>query len=231
MAEVRRLDFRTKAKIVFDGLKDRIVSGGLPPGARLTLKPIAEEFECSEIPVREAFRSLQAAGLIELVPHTGAFVAGIDVEALSELTEIRAILEPEATAAAVGHMDTATLATLRAMLDQMRKFAGRNAAADFGRINRQFHDLILTKCPNRQLAALVGDLWARADRGFLVYRNGAQFLQEALKQHIEILDAIESGDVETVRRRAGEHSRFGLEAVRSLLRAATPVRRAAAGGA
>lgn len=214
--EVIRPDYRTRAQVILEEMRDRISTGVLAPGARLLLKPISEEFGCSEIPVREALRALQAEGLITVIPHTGAFVSAPNIDELVELTEVRSILEPEATVAAAPHIDAGMVAKLRDMLAEMRILGEQNAAQEYGRLNRRFHTFILDKTPNQKMAALVKDLWGQADRGRLVYKKGPGFLGESMRQHTEIVDAIESKDLARLREIVAAHSQYGLNAVRSL---------------
>lgn len=214
--EVVRPDYRTRSQVILEELRDRISSGTLAPGDRLLLKPISEEFGCSEIPVREALRALQSEGLITVIPHTGAFVSAPNIEELVELTEVRSILEPEATVAAAPHIDARTIAQLREMLAQMRRLGKRNAAEEYGRLNRRFHTTILDHAPNQKMVALVKDLWGQADRGRMVYRKGPSFLGESMRQHTQIVDAIEARDAQALRRIVAAHSQYGLNAVRSL---------------
>lgn len=214
--EVIRPDYRTRAQLILEEMRDRISTGVLAPGARLLLKPISEEFGCSEIPVREALRALQAEGLITVIPHTGAFVSAPNIDELVELTEVRSILEPEATVAAAPYIDAVMIAKLRDMLAEMRTLGEQNAAQEYGRLNRRFHTFILDKTPNQKMAALVKDLWGQADRGRLVYKKGPGFLGESMRQHTEIVDAIECKDLARLREIVAAHSQYGLNAVRSL---------------
>ena len=211
-----RLEFRTKAQIVFDALRQRIVAGMLQPGTRLLLRSVAEEFECSEIPVREAFRSLAAVGMVDLVPHGGAHVSVLRAEDLIELTEIRALLEPEANVAALPHLDAEALARLDTLSQEMESAAAKRDGVAFGRLNRLFHGLIVEHCPNRRLVALINDVWERAERGRAVFRNDAAHLEASVLQHRGLLAAIQARAVDDLRRLSAEHSHFGLEAVRRL---------------
>jgi DNA-binding GntR family transcriptional regulator len=202
--------------VILEELRDRISAGALAPGERLLLKPISEEFGCSEIPVREALRALQSEGLINVIPHAGAFVSAPNIDELIELTEIRGILEPEATVAAAPYIGAELMTELRQMLAEMSRLVQQNASEEYGRLNRRFHGVILNKAPNQKLVALVKDLWGQADRARLVYRKGPGFLVESVRQHTQIVDAIAEQDLATLRRLVAAHSQYGLDAVRSL---------------
>lgn len=215
MEEIRP-DYRTRAQVILEELRDRISAGALAPGERLLLKPISEQFGCSEIPVREALRTLQSEGLINVIPHAGAFVTAPNIDELVQLTEIRSILEPEATVAAAPHIDAEMLVGLRAMLSEMSTLVKQDASEEYGRLNRRFHNFILNRAPNQKLVSLVRDLWGQADRARLVYKKGPKFLDESVRQHEDIVDAIEQKDLATLRQLVAAHSQFGLNAVRSL---------------
>lgn len=208
--------YKTRAQIILEELRGRISAGVLAPGERLLLKSIAGQFGCSEIPVREALRSLQSEGLINVIAHSGAFVSAPDIDELVQLTEIRSILEPEAAVAAAPHIDAEMLVVLRAMLSEMSGLVKQDAWEECGRLNRRFHFSILDRTPNIKLVSLIKDLWGQADRARLVYAKGAEFLDESVRQHVDIVDAIEEKDLATVRQMVTAHSQFGLNAVRSL---------------
>src|SRR5690348_12169254 len=74
-------------------LAERIVSGALHPGSRLMQDHIAAEFQASHVPVREAFRKLEAQGLVVSKPRCGVRVSDLDPAMVAEVTEMRAALE------------------------------------------------------------------------------------------------------------------------------------------
>src|ERR1041384_6541301 len=74
-------------------LAERITSGALAPGSRLMQDHLAAEFGVSHMPVREAFRKLEAQGLVVSKPRCGVSVSLIDPAVVREVTEMRAVLE------------------------------------------------------------------------------------------------------------------------------------------
>jgi len=91
-------------------LADRIITGEIAPGTRLRQDHIATEFGASHVPVREAFRELQAQGLAESLPRRGFRVTEFDVAELREVAEMRASLERLALRHAAPHLTRAILA-------------------------------------------------------------------------------------------------------------------------
>src|SRR5262245_51468506 len=89
--ENSRLDSVTDR--IADSLRKRIVSGDLAPGAPVRQDHVASEFGASHVPVREAFRRLEAQGLLISMPRRGVRVAALDRSVVLEVTAMRAALE------------------------------------------------------------------------------------------------------------------------------------------
>jgi DNA-binding GntR family transcriptional regulator len=208
--------YRTKTDIVLETLRTRIISGELVPGARLILREIGEEFACSDIPVREAMRALASEGLVAIVPHGGARVTELQADELIDLTETRSLLEPRATVSAGMAMPDAAVDALGQILEAMRAVAAGTSSEDYSRLNREFHRAILAHCPNRRLAALIDDLWGKAERGRLVHRIFRGHVTASMAQHEEIVAAIRARDEARLSAIADLHSAHGFAAVRRL---------------
>ncbi|MGO4451235.1 GntR family transcriptional regulator [Phyllobacterium sp. TAF24] len=142
-------------------LADRIVTGQLEPGAKLRQDHVAEEFGASHVPVREAFRKLEAQGLAVSEPRRGVRVASFDLKEVREVALMRAELEGLALRHAVPHL-TASI------LEQAEEatFAGDNSrdVRSWEEANRRFHRLILTPCEMPRLLAAIDDLHAVSAR-------------------------------------------------------------------
>lgn len=83
---------------VFSAIHDAIMSGELPAGARLRVRDLALQVGTSVMPVREAIRRLEEAGLAERVPHKGAVVKGLTHAELAHVYDVRILIEAEAAA-------------------------------------------------------------------------------------------------------------------------------------
>ncbi|MCQ1849804.1 GntR family transcriptional regulator [Neorhizobium galegae] len=170
-------------------LADRIVRGELAPGARLRQDHIAEEFETSHVPVREAFRRLEAQGLAISEPRRGVRVASFDLAEVREVAEMRAVLEVLALRHAARHL---TPAILDAAEDAARE---GDAAADvhaWEAANRRFHQLILAPCGMKRLLASIDDLHAASARFlFSAWQSGWE--KRTDHDHRAILAALRQG--------------------------------------
>src|ERR1700756_1210794 len=107
---------RTLAEKAFETLHWAIITGRLRPGARLPIEELAEVLDMSPMPIREAVRRLDAAGLVENIPHRGARVTELSVTDLSEVYEARLALEVLAVRRAAERFTPARAAEARRTL-------------------------------------------------------------------------------------------------------------------
>jgi DNA-binding GntR family transcriptional regulator len=125
----------TIATQVVDELRRRIVGGRYPGRMKLLQEQIAEELGVSRSPVREALRQLEAEGLVKLVSQKGAEVTAISAEEVSEMFELRLLVEPHLLALAIPAMGEATLAEAERIIRRME-----NAEIDdWGVLNWELH--------------------------------------------------------------------------------------------
>lgn len=182
-------------------LAERIVSGVLEPGSRLRQDHVAAEFEVSHVPVREAFRRLEAQGLAVSEPRRGVRVASFDPAELREVAQMRAALEVLALRNAAPHLTPA-------LLDEAEK-ACRDCdlATDvrsWEEANRRFHRLIVAPCGMKRLLAAIDDLHAVSAR-FLFFAWRSEWEARTDQDHRAILGALRKGDIELAAATLGRH--------------------------
>src|SRR5262245_5445046 len=115
---------QTLTTAVADRLRDKILRGEFREGEQLRQHAIADELAVSRIPVREAFRQLEAEGLIKIIDHRGAIVAALSPEEIEELFDIRAALESVTLRQAVPRLTDDDLARAEKALEVYEKALG-----------------------------------------------------------------------------------------------------------
>ena len=203
-------------------LQARVLSGELPTGARLRQEALAAEFGVSRTPVREALRKLQASGLVELLPHRGALVRGLSAEEIRDAYEVRAELEGLAAELAALHPHHDDIAALheaqrefRAALDEALAARGRDelpaedVSVRWGRANDLFHQTIQHAAGNTVLADTLTHLHRSFPRDLsrTVLRESTTLLQDNVREHEEIIDAIDRRDAPAARKLMVAHVR------------------------
>jgi DNA-binding GntR family transcriptional regulator len=209
----------TRSDRVRRRLADQIISGELKPGQQLDEKALAEAFNVSRTPVREALRRLAALGLVSFVPNRGVRVRTISREELHEAFMVRAELEALATEVAATKMTAEDLAELeeaeqifaRISKDLRAREPGearRSIMGDWVRANHAFHDVIyrvadlplveqLAKSARRSFSGPA--VWAPGDHSIDgLYAKNAE-------QHRAIRQALVAGSGEGARALAREH--------------------------
>jgi DNA-binding GntR family transcriptional regulator len=146
--------YRTMQRIVEDHLRSEILRGRMPPGTRLNQHSLADQLKVSRTPVREALRTLQAEGLIELTPHRSAIVVSLEQSDIVEIFDIRATLEARAAQLAAPRLTDEILARLRD-LDEQMSHALETHDDRWILLHREFHRIIYGASGWPRLCALI----------------------------------------------------------------------------
>ena len=144
----------TVAARISEAIAEKIIAGTLKPDMPLRQDHIAREFNSSHVPVREAFRQLEAQYLVVALPRRGVRVAPLDATSIREISEMRAALEVVALRHAAPRLASADFARIELALIE-----GENAETlqEFETANRVFHQALVTPCKMpRLLASLDG---------------------------------------------------------------------------
>lgn len=174
-------------------LADRIIAGAVEPGSRLRQDHIAAEFGASHVPVREAFRRLEAQGLAVSEPRRGVRVAAFDLAEVREVAEMRAALEVLALRHAAPHL---TAAILDAAEEATKAGDNSRDVRSWEEANRRFHRLLVAPCGMPRLLAAIDDLHAASAR-FLFSAWRSDWEARTDHDHRVILAALRKGEVET----------------------------------
>ena len=179
----------TIANRIATALSERIIAGTIRPDTRLRQDHIAEEFGASHVPVREAFRQLEAQGLAISEPRRGFRVTSFDVAELREVAEMRAALESLALRHAAAHL-TPDLLAAAGKATSAAESAGN--VRDWEEANRAFHRMLLAPCGMPRLMASIDDLHAASAR-FLFAAWRSDWEARTDHDHRAILSALRQG--------------------------------------
>ncbi len=184
----------TSKSLIYKQLRRSIIMGRREAGERLNIDALAEEYNTSVTPVRDALQMLSHEGLVDIRPRSGYFVAHVTLKQLRDLLDVRRILELNA-------VERAALRVTDAQLEEMRHVhAGYTGDDDesydrYTDENRRFHYLVAKASGNNELAELVGKLHDQLAR-FMVMRRAGKTMEVT---HERIVRALEAHDVEAAR--------------------------------
>jgi DNA-binding GntR family transcriptional regulator len=186
-------------------IRHDIVTGRWKPNERLSEPMLCRQFGVSRTPLRDAFKVLEAEGLIALVPHVGAVITDPTVPDVGEKMELLISLEQFAAHKLATLRPQAAVARIiechRAMLD-----AARNAqAAAYYRLNDDFHRAIVLGTGNKTLADAHEKVMWHVHRARHLANEHEPLSTNAGLHHQGIVDAIEAGEADKAERAMREH--------------------------
>lgn len=155
-------DGRNRVGQLAQQIEALVLGGELPPGSKLDEQVLAQRFEVSRTPVREALRELASTGLIELRPNRGAFVTSMTAERLEEMFVAMAELEATCARLAAMSMTPVERRGLQRLHERMGEMAARDLLGDFVEANETFHALIYAGAHNGLLEEATLSLRRRA---------------------------------------------------------------------
>ena len=177
-------------------LQERILSGEFKEGDQLIQDTIAREYEVSRMPVREALRQLEAAGLVKLRLHKGAVVTSIPTEQIAELFQLRARLESDLLAAAMPSMQDSDIEAANETLLQLEKAYEESAIQDWGPLNWEFHRRLYAPSKRVQTLLIVQAINVQVERYIRLQLTLTKSFAAAKAEHRRLLRLCASRDSE-----------------------------------
>jgi len=183
------VEYKTRTQVVVEAIREKILTGAIKAGEPLRQAALADELKVSRIPVREALLQLEAEGLVEFEAHKGATATRLSAEQVTELFELRALLECELLRLAIPKLTEAELAQSEQLLQQMASaFHDVGTKSSWSELNTRFH-LSLYKAADRPLTfEIVQNLIINSDRYIRVHLLLAGGINKADPEHSALLN-------------------------------------------
>jgi DNA-binding GntR family transcriptional regulator len=169
-------------------IRDLIVSLELPPGSPIDERQLVEKLGIGRTPVREALRRLAQEQLVEVFPRRGIFVTRVDVRDLARISEVRAVLEPEAARLAAERASDEERDELAALGDQIK------SGADLMALDESIHRAVHAAAHNDLLEKTLGEFYVLALRIWMIALDRAQDLEDAVEAHRDLIQQIVVGN-------------------------------------
>lgn len=197
--------YKPLREIVFESLREAIISGHLRPGERLMEIQMAEEMGVSRTPVREAIRKLELEGFVVMVPRKGAYVAGVSIKDIADVFEVRAALEGLAAGLAAERITDAELEVLERSLVHVAEASEAGDLEKLVSMDTDFHDSLYKACRNERLVQILSNLREQIQRFRSTSLSHPGRMKLAWEEHKQIVEAISERNVEVARELAREH--------------------------
>ncbi len=190
---------------LYEELRSDILSNGLKDGSKLSEAYVCKKYNVSRTPVREALFQLEAEGLIEIIPNRGAFVKGLSERDISDVFDMRCLLEMKAAEWAIIRMSYEEIDKLHETLDFMELYTLRGDNERISEFNTEFHNIVYEGCGDRFLQNTLITYRTYLRKSLPDVYHTPEQLSEILKEHKAIYLAFETRNAELGRRMMEDH--------------------------
>ncbi len=195
---------------IYSLLEEAILSGEYKRGEGLTEMSVCKKLGASRTPVRAAFHRLSEDGLIDIKPNRGAVVVGVTESDLIDTYKIRMRLEGLSSAMAAERMTAEQKAELRENVELAEFYLQKGNTEKLKELDTSFHLMVYNASGNRLLSKILAEL----HRNIKSYRKMSLSvpgrLECSIKEHREILEAIESADKEKAEKLTSRHIEMAM---------------------
>lgn len=198
---------KTLTQQAYELIREEILRGGLDGRHRLTEGYFAKRFGISKSPIREALNRLESEGLIKILPRRGAYVFEFSPRDVEEIYQLREILESSVVLNL--HLDSKTAARLHSVVNEANASMRRNDREKYIRLDASFHSILAQANPNSRLRKALENM--HDQMLILRRRTFALSSHSSVKQHLQILKALERGARQTAAQLMIKHLRTVCE--------------------
>lgn len=186
-------------------LVERLLGGDLEPGTQLNESQLTEQLGVSRTPLREALLQLEFEGLLRSRPGKGFSVAPLELKEMKELFAVGVELETQALTLS-GGVGADQLQELRSINREREQLLRDNGDRDeLVSLDDRWHRLLVTNCDNDQLQRLLRLVRNRLYRYIFAFEGQREEVEQAIRDHEEIMDALERNDLDHAAAKLREH--------------------------
>ncbi len=205
----------TVGSSTYEHIKHDIIFGELEPGTKLKLEGLKERYSASVSTLRETLNRLASEGFVDAAEQRGFFVRPVSPGDLTEIAELRILLEGSALETSIETGDADWEGNLVAahhklhLIEQKMQSGDHSQKEQWKRYDWEFHQALIRACNSENLLALHGvifDKYLRYQMLVLTYRGS-----EAILEHRAMFDAALARDVPRAKAELEKHIRLGLE--------------------
>ena len=194
-------------------LRQMLVEGRIPPGAKLNERELSKVLSVSRTPLREAIKMLAAEGLVELLPNRGAIAVELTEADVLNTFEVMAGLEAQSGELAAQRITDAELAEIKALHFEMLAAYTRRDLPAYYRLNSAIHSAINMAAKNPVLTATYKQVNARLQALRFRSNQDGEKWKSAVKEHELMIDALSARDAQAMRAVLAGHLANKLDVV------------------
>lgn len=198
-------EFLPLRDVVFNTLRQAILTGELKPGERLMEIHLANKLGVSRTPIREAIRKLELEGLVTMIPRRGAEVAQITEKSMNDVLEVRRALDALCAELACDRINEEGLEALKKSCVAFEAAIRTKDAKKIAQADVALHDIIVQATGNQRLIQLVHNLSEQMYRYRFEYIKDISQHENLVEEHRIIYESILKKDKKTAAEAARIH--------------------------
>lgn len=209
---------KTRTQVVVEVLREKILSGDIAAGEPLRQSALAEELNVSRIPVREALLQLEAEGLVKFEAHKGATATELSVDQVTELFELRALIETDLLAKAIPNLQDEDLLQAEKYLTELETaFKQEDAVSTWSELNTLFHTCLYKPANRPHTLEVVHGLNTNCDRYIRLQLLLAGGIPRAAQDHRDMLNYCKNQQIDEAVELLRAHILHAADAIRDLV--------------
>jgi DNA-binding GntR family transcriptional regulator len=204
-------DNKSLTTVIFERIRDDILYGKYEKGEKIVEAKLADEFNVSRTPVREALKQLELDDLVENIPNRGVVVKGISKQDIVDIFTIRLAIEGIAVEWAIERMDKEDMQKINEIYELMEFYTFKKDVKKFAELNTKFHEAIYRATKSRYLENVLKNyqVFMKVVRYKSLEQPGR--IEGALHEHKLIVEALMQKDVELAKTVVIDHVRHSKE--------------------
>lgn len=195
MTAKRKIARQSLPDVITDDLRERILSGDLAEGAVIRQEALADEYDVSRMPIREALKRLDAEGLVHLTNNRGASVVKHSIAEIAEIFDLRILIEVNLFKRAIPNMTQADFDRCEMILAQMEASYDADDVGHWGALNFDYHTALYAAAKRGLTNELLYRVNLQSDRYVRMHLSLMEYRDGAKDEHRRLLELAKARDV------------------------------------
>ncbi len=196
MAGTRAISKKILPEVIADDVRERILSGELAEGETIRQEALAEEYDVSRMPIREALKRLNAEGLVQLTNNRGASVTKHSLREIGEIFDLRILIEVDMFRRAIPQMTAKDFTLCSSILDEMEVSYNADDVGKWGQLNFAYHTALYAAAERNLTNELLNRIALQSDRYVRMNLSVMRQREPAKKEHSALLALAQAGEVD-----------------------------------
>lgn len=197
----------SKSDIAYNYIKKRIINNTYKQGTPLVERNLCKEIDISRTPVREALNRLASEGLVEVIPGIGTLVARLSYTNMVELFDVREMVEINVVKLFIERKSEPSLTALKKTFSKLKKAYDERNISDFMEYDTQFHAILLKGSKHKLYSHIMNMIVDQIEMLGVLAVDDDGVLEKSIKEHEQLLEAIDASEIETAQKIMCEHIR------------------------